>query len=177
MRAHRVVWVQLAAFVALGGALVHVGAIIGGPSWFAFFGAPPRVVASAQAGTWLAPVSALVIAGLMAMCAIYAGSVVGWVRRPPLQRTALATIAAVCLLRALILPAIAFSQPDFRCACEVASAVVWWLAGAGFVAAFRLSGARASPARADAREPARAGLVRQRPRRSTRPSGRPGRFA
>jgi uncharacterized membrane protein YhhN len=61
--------VYLAAIIALAGVVIHVGAVFGGPSWFAFFGAPPRVVASARAGTWLAPVSALVIATLMMVCA------------------------------------------------------------------------------------------------------------
>ncbi len=141
MRARRIVWVKMAALVALAGVLIHVGAVFGGPSWFAFFGAPPRIVASAQAGTWLAPASAVLIAGIMAVCALYAGSVLGWVRRPPLQKIVLAIIATVCVFRALILPLIALSQSDFRGVFELVSAGVWFLAGVGFLVAFRIAGA------------------------------------
>jgi hypothetical protein len=133
------IWVYLAAVIAAAGVVIHVGAVFGGPSWFAFFGAPPSIVASARAGTWLAPVSALVIAGLMAVCAVYAGSVLGLVRRPPLQRVALACIAAVCLVRALILPPLAVNHPELRNTFEVVSALVWGLAGIGFAVGFRIS--------------------------------------
>jgi hypothetical protein len=131
--------VYLAAIIALAGVVIHVGAVFGGPSWFAFFGAPPRVVASARAGTWLAPVGALVIATLMMVCAVYAGSALGLVRRVPLQRTTLAAIAAVCLIRALILPPLALKHPELWNIFEVTSAIVWFVAGVGFAVGFRVA--------------------------------------
>jgi hypothetical protein len=63
--------------------VIHVGALFAGESWFVFFNAPPGVVASARAGTWLAPVSGLVIAGLMGLCGYYAASSIGLTPRPP----------------------------------------------------------------------------------------------
>lgn len=132
-------WVCLAMATAVAGVVIHVGAVFGGPAWFAFFNAPPGVVASARAGTWLAPVSALIIAGLMAVCALYAGSVLGLVRRPPLQRLGLATMAAVCLLRALILPPLAIGHPELRNTFEVVSAIIWFAAGVGFAVGFRIT--------------------------------------
>ena len=62
-------WIRLAAAIAAVGALIHVAAIPAGPAWYAYFGAPSGVVESAPAGTWPAPVGALVIALLMATCA------------------------------------------------------------------------------------------------------------
>lgn len=138
MKSSRIGWVYLSAAIALAGVIIHVGAVFGGASWYAFFGAPPRIVASARAGTWLAPVSALVIAGLMAVCAVYAGSVLGLVHRPPLQRPALATMAVVCLLRAFILPPLAIVHPMLLNTFEVASAIVWFVAGVGFAMGFRI---------------------------------------
>jgi hypothetical protein len=129
--------------IAIAGAVIHVGALIAGPPWFVFFNAPPSVVASARAGTWLAPVSALVIAGLMAVCAVYAASAAGLIRRLPLQPLGLAGMAAICLLRALILPPLAINHPELRNAFEVVSAVIWGLAGVGFAVGYRLS--RAGP--------------------------------
>lgn len=137
MKSSGIWWVHAAALIALAGVVIHVGAVFGGPSWFAFFNAPPSVVASARAGTWLAPVSALIIAALMAICALYAGAVIGWIRRPPLLRLGLAGMAAVCLLRALVLPPLAIGHPELRNTFEVVSALIWGVAGLGFAVGFR----------------------------------------
>jgi hypothetical protein len=125
-------WIALAAAIAVAGALIHVAAIPAGPAWYAYFGAPPAVVASARAGTWPAPVGAAVIALLMAMCGWYAGAALGIVRRPPLLRTGLAAMAAVCLPRALILAPLAVTHPELRTTFQVVAAIVWGLAGVGF---------------------------------------------
>ena len=54
--------VNHAVLIAVTGVIVYVGAVVAGPTWFVFFNAPPVVVASARAGTWLAPLTALAIA-------------------------------------------------------------------------------------------------------------------
>jgi hypothetical protein len=125
-------WIVLAAAIAAAGALIHVAAIPAGPSWYAWFGAPPAVVASARAGTWFAPAGALAIAALMATCAWYACAALDMVRRPPLLRTGLAVMAAICLLRAAALPALAVTHPELRNTFDIVAAIVWGLAGAGF---------------------------------------------
>lgn len=132
----------LAAAIAFVGVAIHVAAIAGGPSWYAFFGAPPQIVASAQAGTWLAPVSTAGIAVLMGMCALYACSALGLVRRLPLLRTMLAGIAATCLLRALILVPVAFTHPELVNLFEVIAALTWGAAGIGFVAGYLIARSR-----------------------------------
>jgi hypothetical protein len=128
--------------IAIAGVIIHVGAVFGGASWFAFFGAPASVVASARAGTWLAPVSALVIAGLMALCGLYAASAVGLLGRVPLLRTGLAAMATICLIRALLLPVLAIHHPGLRNTFEVVSAFVWGAAGIGFAVGFGIAKAR-----------------------------------
>jgi hypothetical protein len=133
-------WILLAAAIATAGALIHVAAIPAGPSWYAYFGAPPAVVASARAGTWPAPVGAVAIAGLMATCAWYACAALDMVRRPPLLRTGLAVMAAICLVRALLLQPLAMTHPELRNTFEVVAAIVWGLAGIGF--ALGCAGAR-----------------------------------
>lgn len=125
------------------GAAIHIGAIFGGAAWYAFFHAPPSIVVSAQAGTWPAPVSALVIAALMAICGAYAFSAAGVVRRLPLLRTALITIAGICLLRGLLLIPLAVKRPDLVDTFEAVAAAIWALAGIGFAVGFRA--ARAWP--------------------------------
>jgi hypothetical protein len=137
-------WIQLSAAIAIIGALIHVAAIPAGPGWYAYFGAPPGVVAPARAGTWPAPAGALVIALLMATCAWYACAALGTVRRPPLLRTGLATMAAICLVRALLLPALAVTHPGLRNTFEVVAAIFWGLAGIGFALGVRAARRRGS---------------------------------
>lgn len=139
MKFSNIWWVHGAALIAAAGVVIHVGAVFGGPSWFTFFNAPPRVVASAPAGTWLAPLSALTIAALMGICALYACSVIGWVRQPQLQRVGLAGMAAVCLLRALLLPPLAIGHLELRNTFEVVRALMRFAAGLGSAVGFRIT--------------------------------------
>jgi ABC-type polysaccharide/polyol phosphate export permease len=128
--------VLLAAGIAAFGAAIHLAAIVGGPSWYAYFGAPPSIVASARDGTWLAPVSAAMIAGLMALCALYACSAVRLIPRLPLLRPALASMAAVCLIRGFALIPLSFKYPELINTFEVVAAIIWSTAGVGFAAGF-----------------------------------------
>jgi hypothetical protein len=132
-------WVRLAMAIAVFGVAIHVAAIVGGPSWYAFFGAPPAIVESARSGTWLAPVGAMVIAGLMAICAAYAASALGLIRKLPLLHLGLACIASVCLVRAFVLIPLAIKHPELLNTFEVIAAIVWALAGLGFAVGFRAS--------------------------------------
>jgi hypothetical protein len=130
------VLISLAGAIAWFGVAIHIIAVFAGPAWYAYFGAPPPIVASARAGTWLAPTSAIIIAGLMALCAVYAASALGLIRKLPLLRTGLACIAAICLLRALVLVPLAISHPVLLNTFEVVAAIVWGLAGVGFSVGF-----------------------------------------
>jgi hypothetical protein len=134
--------VVLAILISLAGVVIHLGALFAGLSWFVFFGAPRSIVESYQAGTPLAPVSTLVIAGLMGTCGYYAASVFGWVRRPPLQALGLAAMAIICIVRTLLLPVLAIPHPELRNTFEIVAAIVWGLAGTGFAVGFLLIKAR-----------------------------------
>jgi len=127
------------------GALIHFAAIAGGADWYVFFNAPPQVVASSRAGTWLAPVTTSIIGLLMAVCAAYAFSALGRLPRLPLPRLMLGGMAGVCLLRAMVILPLAINHPQLRTTFELVSVVIWGLAGTGFVAAC-LTLARRPPA-------------------------------
>ncbi len=137
--------VILAILISIFGVVIHIGALFAGLSWFIFFHAPPSVVESYKAGTWLAPLGALAIAGLMGACAIYAASAIGWVRRPPLQALGLATMAAICVGRSLLLPVLAVPHPELLNTFEVVAAVVWGIAGMGFSVGLLLVTGRRMP--------------------------------
>ncbi|MBL8509317.1 hypothetical protein [Chitinimonas sp. JJ19] len=124
----------LAAAIALFGAVIHFVAPLFGPGWYAFFGAPPQVVASAVAGSWLAPVSTLAIGGLMLLAGLYAFSAAGVMRRLPLTGAALWVLAVLCTLRGFILVPVWLWAPQLLTTFEVVAALVWLVAGLGYIA-------------------------------------------
>ena len=91
-----------AGVIASASAVWHILCIFGGPSWFAFARAPQQIIESAQQGTLLAPIGTLIVAGLMFLCTVFAFSAVGFIRKVPLIKSALITIAILCTLRGLI---------------------------------------------------------------------------
>ena len=80
-------------------ALLHVGCIIFGASWYRFFGAGEGMAQLAAAGS---PVPARITAGIAAVLTLwsaYALSGAGVIPRLPLLRIALCAIAGIYLLR------------------------------------------------------------------------------
>lgn len=65
-----------------------------------------------MAGTWYAPVTTLAIAAVIFGWAIYAWSALGLVPRMPLLRTGLIAIAAVLIVRGLIIIPLIFVLPE-----------------------------------------------------------------
>lgn len=93
----------VAAALLFAGAILHVAALIGGPSWIAFVGAPREVVDSASRGTWLAPVGALGITALLLLLSAYALSAAAVFRSFPLLRSTLTFFAVIFIVRGLII--------------------------------------------------------------------------
>jgi len=124
----------LAAGISLFGALIHFAAPLLGPEWYAFLQAPPKVVASAQAGGLLAPAGAMVIGLLMLVCGAYALAGAGILRWLPFAQMVQGTVAAVCLLRGLLVLPYLYKFPDRAWTFDVVVSVIWLAAGLGFLA-------------------------------------------
>lgn len=88
--------------VAVVGAALHIAILVGGADWYAFFGAPRRLVEMARVGNPRAAISCLVIAAILLTLACYAFSGAGVLRRLPFLRSALTLIAAALLLRGVL---------------------------------------------------------------------------
>ena len=97
---------------ALAGAGLHVAIAIGGPAWYAFFGAPQRIVELARDGAAYAPISCALIAGVLLVFAAYAFAAAGRWPRLPLLRPVLGLIAAVLVLRGLLFVPLILWRPD-----------------------------------------------------------------
>jgi hypothetical protein len=125
----------IAAGIALFGALIHFVAPLLGPEWYAFLHAPASVVSSARRGTPLAPAGSVLIGLLMAGCTLYAlaGAGAAWLRWLPFAPQLQGTIAAVCLLRGLLLVPLWWKFPGQLGAFDVVASAIWLLAGLCFL--------------------------------------------
>lgn len=124
----------LAAGISLFGAVIHFAAPMLGPEWYAFLQAPPKVVASAQAGGLLAPAGAVLIGVLMLVCGAYALAGAGILRWLPFAQMVQGTVAAVCLLRGLLVLPYLYKFPDRVWTFDVIASLIWFAAGLGFLA-------------------------------------------
>jgi len=124
----------LAAGIALFGALIHLVAPLLGPEWYAFLRAPAAVVASARGGTALAPAGTVGIGLLMLLCGFYAlaGAGAAWLRWLPFAPQAQGTIAAVCLLRGLLIVPYWYQYSGQLAVFDVAASCIWLAAGLAF---------------------------------------------
>lgn len=134
-------YLLLAGVVACLGAALHIAIALGGPGWYAFFGAPSRLVDMARAGNPRAPISCAVIAALLALFGAYAFSAAGIVRRLPFLRVTLGLIAAVLLLRGVLFVPLILWRPgalSFVCNCRrvdtfiIATSVLCLALGIGY---------------------------------------------
>ncbi len=109
-----------AGWMSIAASLLHAGCIIGGPTWYRFFGAGEELARAAERGS---PVPAIITAGIAAVLGVwaaYAFSGAGIIVRLPLLRTALVAISAVLLVRGLGLPLMQIWRPD------LSSAFLYW---------------------------------------------------
>lgn len=82
-------------------ALLHLGCIIFGASWYRFLGAGEQMALLAEQGHWYPTVVTSVITLVLLVWALYALSGAKVIRPLPFLRVVLAIIAAIFLLRGL----------------------------------------------------------------------------
>ena len=121
-----------AGIIASVSAIWHLLCILGGPSWFEFARAPQQIIDSAKQGTMLAPIGTVIVASLMFACTVFAFSAVGLLRKVPLLKPALITIALLCTLRGLI------AIPTFITSTgidtwQIVASIVWFYVGICFI--------------------------------------------
>lgn len=91
----------VAACLSAIAALLHVGIIVGGASWYRFFGAGERMASAAAAGRWYPAIVTTGIAIVLALSAAYALAGAGVIQSVPLLKLGLCAITAIYLLRGL----------------------------------------------------------------------------
>jgi hypothetical protein len=93
--------------------ILHIGIIIGGASWYRFFGAGEKMATMAEKGRWYPTIITLIIAGVLFSWGLYAFSGSGIISyRLPLLKYALVAISAVYLIRGLAFIPVLMLIPD-----------------------------------------------------------------
>ena len=104
-------WLIAGGILSATAAVLHVGVIAGGPSWYRFFGAGEPMARMAERGEPMPAILTAAIAAVLATWAAYAFAGSGLIRRLPLMRTALVAISAVYLARGLLIVPV-LAQPN-----------------------------------------------------------------
>ena len=82
-------------------ALLHVGCIVFGASWYRFFGAGERLTRMAAIGDWRATLITSGIVLVLTTWSLYGFSGAGLIPKLPLLRTGLGVITGIYLLRGI----------------------------------------------------------------------------
>lgn len=82
-------------------ALLHLGCIVFGATWYRLLGAGERMAQMDLAGHWYPTVATLVISGMLLVWSTFALSGAGIIRKLPLTRLALSAITCIYLLRGI----------------------------------------------------------------------------
>lgn len=118
---HQLIVAAALSFVA---SVLHVAIIIGGPSWYRFFGAGEGMAALAEKGSIQPTLITLGIAAILFVWGLYALSGAGVIFKLPLLKVALLIIAFIYLARGVagfVLPFIS-SHPSIA-----QNSVTFWL--------------------------------------------------
>ncbi len=118
-------WLVAAGALSAAASAAHLAIIVGGPCWYDFFGAGPRMVRLAEQGSPKAALITFGIAAVLTVWAAYAFSGAGLIPRLPLLKLGLAAISAIYLLRALgYIPALYATGAPVGAFAWISSAIV-----------------------------------------------------
>jgi hypothetical protein len=105
------VFLIVAAGLSAVAALLHVGIIFGGASWYRLFGAGERMASAAAKGRLYPAIVTAGIAAVLAVWSAYALSGAGAIQPLPMLKPALILITGVYLVRGLaIFPLLTFAR-------------------------------------------------------------------
>jgi ABC-type glycerol-3-phosphate transport system permease component len=123
-----------AGWMSIAASLLHVACIVGGPSWYRFFGAGEELARAAERGSPVPAIITACIATVLGVWAAYAFSGAGMIGRLPLLRTALVAISAVLLVRGLGVPLMQMWRPDLSSTFLYVSSAIVLVYGLAFAA-------------------------------------------
>ncbi|BDX08545.1 hypothetical protein [Planctobacterium marinum] len=132
-----VILLVIAATIAFLTALAHLSCIYFGPQCYEIQMAPPDIVESAWAGTLLAPVGAVVVSIIFAVLGCYALSGAKLMRKLPLLKFGLYSIAVVCIIRGILPLQLWLRHPEKVSAAVLLVGLVWLGVGLCYLLGYR----------------------------------------
>ncbi|MGI0119618.1 hypothetical protein [Zooshikella sp. RANM57] len=128
------VWaLVIAAIITISTAVAHMSCIFLGPSCYSAQMAPQVVIQSAIDGTLIAPITTVFISILFITCGVFALSGAGILKKLPLLKLALASIATLCLLRGISTLPLSLLYPDKVSMFSISAGIVWFITGGLFM--------------------------------------------
>jgi hypothetical protein len=141
-----VVFLVLAALVAMGTAAAHLSCIYLGPECYAAQMAPQQIVESAINGTYLAPVGTVFASGIFVVLGLYALSGAGFtgmlIDKLPLVNYAIYTIATLCIIRGVLPLQLWLRHPEKVNDTVFYVGIVWLVTGLLYLVGYRICSAK-----------------------------------
>lgn len=119
----------LVALIAFTVSIAHSSCIFFGEQCYSMQMAPEQIIESAKAGTLLAPISAVIAGGMFAIIGLYLLSAAGIVRKLPLLKPVVMTIAVVCIIRGLLPIQLWIRKPELVSEGILFIGLVWLICG------------------------------------------------
>ena len=126
-----------ASLIATLTALAHLSCLYFGPKCYQVQMAPQVIVQSAIEGTWLAPIGTIIISIIFFLCAAYALSGAGMIKKIPLLSLGIYSISIVCFLRVLIVLLFFIRYPETTTTSAIVAEIVWFAVGLLFFLGYR----------------------------------------
>lgn len=132
-----VVFLLIAALIAITTGIAHLSCIYFGPECYAAQMAPTIIVESAKAETMLAPIAAIFISSLFIVLGCYALSAAKIICKLPFLRFGIYTTAFVCTIRGILPLQLWYRYPDKVSDIILYIGLVWLLTGLLYFFGFR----------------------------------------
>tara|TARA_R100001377_G_scaffold14326_1_gene7316 strand:+ start:1030 stop:1485 length:456 start_codon:yes stop_codon:yes gene_type:complete len=137
-----VLFLVLAALIAMGTAAAHLSCIFLGPECYIAQMAPPQIVESAINGTNLAPIGTVFASGIFVVLGLYALLGAGFtgklLDKLPLVNYAIYTIATLCIIRGLLPLLLWLRHPEKVNDTVFYVGIVWLMTGFLYLVGYRL---------------------------------------
>ncbi|MBM7073677.1 hypothetical protein JQC92_16835 [Shewanella sp. 202IG2-18] len=119
----------IVSITAFAVAIAKTSCIYFGEQCYSVQMAPEFIVESARAGTWVAPVGAIVASTIFIVIGLYALSAAGIVRRLPLLRPVVLTLSTLFVIRGLLPLQLWIRKPELVSDNIIVIGVIWLLCG------------------------------------------------
>lgn len=133
-----VMFLVLAALIAIGTAVAHMSCIFIGAECYAVQMAPSQIIESAKNGTYLAPIAAILVSAIFVVLGLYALSGAGVIRKLPFLKFTVYAGAMLCIIRGVLPLQLWLRHPEKVNDIVFYAGVVWFITGLLYLFGYRM---------------------------------------